>query len=80
MGIVRPVMDVYPLSWLFFIPFILITTFAVVNLVVGLIVNSMQNAHNVEENERTEAHRDKMLERLETIEALLKAQSADQTK
>ena len=80
MGIVRPVMDVYPLSWLFFIPFILITTFGVVNLVVGLIVNSIQNAHNVEENERTEAHRDKMLERLETIEALLKAQSADQTK
>jgi voltage-gated sodium channel len=32
MGIVRPVMEVYPLAWMFFLPFILMTTFAVVNL------------------------------------------------
>ena len=32
MGIVRPVMEVYPHAWLFFVPFILVTTFAVVNL------------------------------------------------
>ncbi|WP_417247604.1 ion transporter [Celeribacter sp.] len=50
MGIVRPVMDVHPEAWMFFVPFILITTFAVVNLVVGLIVNSMQDAHAEETN------------------------------
>ncbi|MEZ1817438.1 ion transporter, partial [Pseudomonas aeruginosa] len=38
MGIVRPVMEVHPNAWLFFLPFILVTTFAVMNLVVGLIV------------------------------------------
>lgn len=48
MGIVRPVMEVYPWSWLFFVPFILITTFAVVNLVVAVIVNSMQTLHEAE--------------------------------
>jgi len=32
MGIVRPVMEVYPFAWAFFVPFILVTTFAVVNL------------------------------------------------
>ncbi len=31
MGIVRPVMEVYPHAWVFFVPFIMVTTFAVVN-------------------------------------------------
>lgn len=68
MGIVRPVMEVYPYAWVFFVPFIMITTFAVVNLLVGLIVNSMQEAHDVEEIERTDAYRDEVLSRLEAIE------------
>ena len=71
MGIVRPVMEVHPFAWLFFVPFILITTFAVVNLVVGLIVNSMQDAHAVEENAATAGYRDEVLERLKAIEARL---------
>jgi voltage-gated sodium channel len=69
MGIVRPVMDVYPAAWLFFVPFIMVTTFAVVNLLVGLIVNSMQEAHGVEEAQATEAWRDEVLRRLTAIEA-----------
>ncbi len=73
MGIVRPVMEVYPYAWAFFVPFIMITTFAVVNLLVGLIVNSMQEAHNVDEVERTDAYRDDVLKRLEAIERKLDA-------
>ncbi|MCG7520441.1 ion transporter [Ruegeria sp. Ofav3-42] len=68
MGIVRPVMEVYPYAWLFFVPFIMVTTFAVVNLLVGLIVNSMQDAHHAEDEVRTDAYRDEVLERLESIE------------
>ncbi|MFW8633871.1 ion transporter [Cribrihabitans pelagius] len=68
MGIVRPVMEVYPYAWAFFVPFIMVTTFAVVNLLVGLIVNSMQDAHHEEEGERTDAYRDEVLSRLEAIE------------
>jgi len=71
MGIVRPVMGVYPYAWLFFVPFIMITTFAVVNLLVGLIVNSMQDAHNVEGNEKTDTYRDEVLARLTAIEQRL---------
>ena len=71
MGIVRPVMEVYPHAWAFFVPFILITTFAVVNLVVGLVVNSMQEASEVETTEATDAYRDEVLERLRAIEARL---------
>ncbi|WP_121061158.1 ion transporter [Chachezhania antarctica] len=73
MGIVRPVMEVYPQAWVFFVPFILVTTFAVVNLVVGLIVNSMQEAHQEEEVKRTEAYRDEVLIRLRRMEERLNA-------
>ncbi len=51
MGIVRPVLEVFPYAWLFFIPFILVTTFAVLNLIIGIIVNSMQVAAEEERNE-----------------------------
>ncbi|HEY9038472.1 MAG TPA: ion transporter [Roseovarius sp.] len=71
MGIVRPVMDVYPWAWMFFVPFILATTFAVVNLLVGLIVNSMQDAHHSEDAANTETYRDEVMERLAAIEARL---------
>ena len=68
MGIVRPVMDVYPYAWLFFVPFIMVTTFAVVNLLVGLIVNSMQEAHHEEADQKTDNYRDMVLRRLQAIE------------
>jgi voltage-gated sodium channel len=71
MGIVRPVMDAYPYAWAFFVPFIMVTTFAVVNLLVGLIVNSMQDAHSQEDNLKTDAYRDEVLARLTAIEARL---------
>ncbi|KAA9006673.1 ion transporter [Histidinibacterium aquaticum] len=71
MGIVRPVMEVYPHAWLFFVPFIMVTTFAVVNLLVGLIVNSMQDAHHEEDAAATSDYRDEVLARLEAIEKRL---------
>ena len=71
MGIVRPVMEVYPHAWGFFVPFIMVTTFAVVNLLVGLIVNSMQDAHQEESVASTDAYRADMQEKLLTLEAKL---------
>ena len=76
MGIVRPVMEVFPWAWMFFVPFILITTFAVVNLVVGLVVNSMQEAHSEEANAQTDEYRGAVLERLTSIEARIEALAA----
>ena len=49
MGIVRPVMETFPFAWAFFIPFILVTTFAVLNLFIAVVVNSMQEVHEEEE-------------------------------
>ena len=71
MGIVRPVMTIYPYAWVFFVPFILMTTFAVVNLLVGLIVNSMQDAHHEEDAAATGAYRDDVMAKLEAIQVQL---------
>ena len=51
MGIVRPVMAEHPWAWAFFIPFILITSFAVINLFIGVIVDAMQTQHRQEADE-----------------------------
>ena len=67
MGIVRLVMGVYSYAWAFFVPFIMVTTFAVVNLLVGLIVNSMQDAHSEEADQKTDTYRDEVLARLKAI-------------
>ena len=69
MGIVRPVMEAYPYAWAFFVPFILITTFAVANLVVGLIVNSMQDV--VEEDEAAADERHEILDALRRLDERL---------
>ena len=42
-AVVRPIMDVYPMAWAFFITFILVTSFTVLNLFIGIIVEAMQN-------------------------------------
>jgi len=47
-GIVRPVMEQHPQAWIFFIVFILVTTFAVLNLFIAIIVNAMQEKHESE--------------------------------
>ncbi len=50
MGIVRPVMEVFPLAWIFFVIFILITSFAVLNLFIGIIVDAMQQQSVAEQH------------------------------
>jgi voltage-gated sodium channel len=42
MGIARPVMEVYPWAWAYFVPFILIATFTMLNLFIAIIVSTMQ--------------------------------------
>jgi len=44
MGIVRPTMELFPTSWVFFVPFIIVTSFAVLNLFIGIMVDAMSSA------------------------------------
>ncbi|WP_299733545.1 ion transporter [uncultured Tateyamaria sp.] len=64
MGIVRPVMIEFPNAWAFFVPFIVITAFSVLNLFIGLLVNTMQSA--VEEETEAEFEKLRELVREET--------------
>ncbi|TIT04301.1 MAG: ion transporter [Mesorhizobium sp.] len=58
-GVVRPVMEVYPTAWLFFIPFIIATSFTVLNLFIGVIVSAMEAEHEaVESADRATLHSD----------------------
>lgn len=54
MGIVRPVMDLFPLAWVFFLAFILMTTFTVLNLFIGIVVDALQRQHEAEAREGKE--------------------------
>ena len=73
MGIVRPVMEVHPGAWLFFVPFIVVTSFTVLNLFIALIVNSMQSlqaeTHQTLRAEAIVAHdeREVLLDRIEVL-------------
>ncbi|MCT4655873.1 MAG: ion transporter [Cohaesibacter sp.] len=73
MGIVRPVMDYAPYAWVFFVPFILLTSFTVLNLFIGIIVSAMQSEHEaVAEAERAALH-----EETESVTAEVKALRAE---
>ena len=55
MGIVRPTMELFPYAWVFFVPFIVITSFAVLNLFIVIIVDAMQTSHEgPREEDRTD--------------------------
>ena len=63
MGIVRPVMEQFPLAWVLFVPFIIMTAFTVLNLFIGVIVDAMQSEHEAE----AKAGRDAMLSETEQV-------------
>ena len=73
MGIVRPVMEAFPFAWAFFIPFILCTTFTVLNLFIGIIVSAMQADHEAS----AEEERASLSDQQEVILKELKAVRAD---
>ncbi|WP_430426916.1 ion transporter [Parasphingorhabdus sp.] len=63
MGIVRPIMEIYPWAWVFFVPFVLVTSFVVLNLFIAIIVNAM---HEEADEEQT-AQRDEILNEIKAI-------------
>lgn len=65
MGIVRPVMEVYPWAWAFFVPFIVIATFTILNLFIGIIVSTMQELSTLPDPTRPQAE---LLESISRIE------------
>ena len=72
MGIVRPVMVEHPYAWIFFIVFILIATFTMLNLFIAIIVNAMQTFTEEENRVRNDA----LVETRDHIEADLHSEMA----
>jgi voltage-gated sodium channel len=57
-GVTRPVMEHHPFAWLFFVVFIVVTTFMVLNLFIGVVVNAMQSEAEKAEAAEREAERE----------------------
>jgi len=47
-------MEVYPMSWMYYMSFIFLTAFAFLNMVIGIVVNVMRKS--IEQAERTKSH------------------------
>jgi voltage-gated sodium channel len=84
MGISRPVMEHYPYAWAFFVPFILIATFTMLNLFIAIIVNTMQTftdqehaAERAEDKKAEQAEQQLMHQQLMDIQRELKALRAE---
>ncbi|MDP4626414.1 MAG: ion transporter [Akkermansiaceae bacterium] len=67
MGIVRPVMETHPWAFAFFVPFIIIATFTILNLFIGIIVSTMQELSLAPEIQtHTDPELVTLLERIDT--------------
>jgi voltage-gated sodium channel len=55
MGISRPVMKEFPYAWAFFVPFILVATFTMLNLFIAVIVTATQSYRDEQQEETLEA-------------------------
>lgn len=73
MDVARPVMENYPFAWLFFLIFIVLTSFAVLNMFIAVIVDSLQSKHFDDEEERALEAEAEAQEDREVLHAELKA-------
>jgi len=70
MGIARPVMEVFPLAWIFFIPFILVVTFIMINLVVGVVVDAL---NTIKEEDAPPSETERLQAQITRLEAKIDA-------
>ncbi|WP_439816642.1 ion transporter [Zavarzinia sp. CC-PAN008] len=65
--IVRNAMEVYPYAWIFFLSYILIATFTMLNLFVAVIVGAMQAEHEADQREQKAAEAQEQEDRDERL-------------
>ena len=83
MGIARPVIAVFPLAWIYFVSYILIASFVVMNIVVGIVLNSI-NESSSEDGESAnddmasiEAEFEKLKIQVQAVERLMKSKKGE---
>jgi len=83
MGIARPVMEEFPYAWAFFVPFILIATFTMLNLFIAVIINAVQTMHDDEIKDEIDAEKatqQQLLEQMQQLQQELQALRQDMNK
>ena len=76
MGISRPVMEAFPYAWAYFVPYVLLSSFVVMNVVVGIVVNSISEVtaeSNAEDKEEAspEVSKKELLEEMRALKEQL---------
>ncbi len=78
MGIARPVMKVHPWAWCYFVPFVMISSYIVLNVLVGVVVNAVGNLSD-EEDEKTKGEKEtknitnaELMEEINDLKAMIK--------
>ncbi len=73
-------MEVYPMSWIYYLSFIFLTAFAFLNMVIGIVVNVLEDEHQKEREEEALAGGKATVESLslqvEVLTQLVKQQNA----
>jgi voltage-gated sodium channel len=72
MGIVRPIMEQHPYAWVFFIPFIFIATFIMINLIIAVVVDAMgelQNSETENIKENIQTSEDHTLQEIQSLKS-----------
>lgn len=75
-GTVRPMLEVHPWAWTFFLPFVVVTTFAVLNLFIGIIVSAMQEEHDAAGSQARTDEQEAILAEIRALRAEVRALKA----
>jgi voltage-gated sodium channel len=75
--VAKPVMEKHPYAWVFFISYIVVTTFMVLNLFIGVVVNAMQAEASKAEAVEREVEREMIQEEAAPILAEVKSLRED---
>jgi voltage-gated sodium channel len=78
-GVTKPVMEHHPYAWLFFLTYIVVTSFMVLNLFIGVVVNAMQAEAVKAEAAEREAEREMIHEEAAPILSEVKRLRAEVT-
>lgn len=80
MGIVRPVMELHPYAWVFFVSYIMITSFTMLNLFIAVIVTAMDISDNETAEESRQSLKEQLSNKIDKLEERLLTEIKAQNK
>ncbi|WP_425272260.1 ion transporter [Rodentibacter ratti] len=71
-GIVRPILQIDPYAWVIFISFLLIASYIVLNIAIGIIVDCITEIKEYEMHLKIQEKEDKLFEKINLLENEIK--------